>query len=297
MEIKQFSILSSSQKKELFKFIKSKDSTYNKTYIEMSKIYESDVFNDGNTVFILFSKGQIKGSIALITKEIRIKGEAFITDVYVEIENREIILKFFMERIVEYCNICRARSIKIGVCKNEKHLIPYIKKMEFNHIYNAVIMRYTVEKDRIVKLNKNIELQSLCILNSRKYMDIHNEAFKNSPNGSTIDEVEVKDYIVQYAGYEDFIGICFFEKKSCGIYELSSDGNIGWINSIAISPIYQNRGLGKSLIVKCINKLYEKNLDEIKLLVITSNKVAINMYKDNGFEQESVFSYWFEKKN
>ena len=52
----------------------------------MTKIYESDTFNDGNTVFIAFDNGKIKGSIALITKEISIKGEAFITDIYVERE-------------------------------------------------------------------------------------------------------------------------------------------------------------------------------------------------------------------
>ena len=48
--------------------------------------------------------------------------------------------------------------------------------------------------------------------------------------------------------------------------------------------------------MKCIKKLYEKNLDQIKLLVITSNDIAVNMYKENGFEEEKVFSYWFEKK-
>ncbi|MBU3143050.1 N-acetyltransferase [Clostridium sp. CF012] len=296
MEIKQFKIISSQQKKELYNFIKSTDLTYNKTYIEMSKIYESDTFNYGNTVFILFHKGQIKGSVALITKEISSIGEAFITDVYVERENTEMILKILIERIVESCNMGCARSIKIGIRESEKYLISYINKLEFNHIYDAVVMRYRVRKNMNLKLNKGMELRPLCISNSYEYMNIHNQAFKSSPNGGTIDEVEVRDYIVQYANNEDLIGICFFDKKPCGIYELSSDENIGWIDSLAIAPIYQNRGLGKSLIVKCINKLYEKNLDELKLLVITSNKIAVNMYKHIGFEEECVFSYWFEKK-
>ena len=49
---------------------------------------------------------------------------------------------------------------------------------------------------------------------------------------ATIDELEVKDYIVQYANNEDLIGICFVQKKPCGIYELSIDGNIGWIDTL-----------------------------------------------------------------
>ncbi|MBZ9685148.1 GNAT family N-acetyltransferase [Clostridium estertheticum] len=296
MEIKEFKVISSQQRKELYNFIKSTDSTYNKSYLEMTRIYESDTFNDGNTVFIIFQKGQIKGSLALITKEISVRGEAFITDIYVKKENAEIFLNFLIKKIVEYCNMCSAISIKIGIRESEKHLIPYINKFEFSHIYDAVVIGYRGDKNTSLKLNKDMELRPLCISNSQEYMNIHNEAFKNSPNGGTIDEVEVKDYIVQYANNEDLIGICFFNKKPCGIYELSNDGNIGWIDSLAITPSFQHMGLGKLLLVKCINKLYEKKLDEIKLLVITSNEIAMAMYRDMGFDLECVFSYWFEKK-
>ena len=140
-----------------------------------------------------------------------------------------------------------------------------------------------------------MELKPLCISNSQEYMNIHNEAFKDSPNGGTIDEVEVKDYIVQNANNEDLIGLCFAENKPCGIYELSTNENIGWIDILAVAPKYQNKGIGQTLLVKCIQKLWEKNVDEIKLLVITSNEIAVKLYKDNGFEEEKIFSYWFEK--
>lgn len=311
MEIKQFNLISSLQKKELYNFIKCTDLTYNKTYIEMNIIYESDTFNEGNSVFILFHKGKIRGSAALITKEISINGEAFITDICVrkdnienenihlnsilKISNTESFLQFLIEMVVKYCNKFSYKSIKIGIRESEIYLIPYINKLEFNHIYDAVIMRYKEDKNMHLKVNKEMELRPLCIFNSHEYMNIHNDAFKNSPNGGSIDEVEVKDYIVQYANNEDMIGICYFEKKPCGIYELSIDGNTGWVDTLGITPKFQNSGLGSSLIMKCIEKLYEKKLNEIKLLVITSNKIAVELYKNKGFEEESVFSYWFEK--
>ncbi|GCD08639.1 GNAT family N-acetyltransferase [Clostridium tagluense] len=295
MEIKQFKIISSQQKKELYNFIKSTDLIYNKTYIEMTKIYESDTFDEGDTVFILFDRGHIKGSSAVITKEISIKGEAFITDICVERENAEKNLCFLMERIVKCCNAYTAKNIKIGIRKNEVHLIPYIRKLEFTHIYDAVVMKYKKDENMVLKVNNKIDLRPLCILNSQEYMNIHNKTFRNSPNGGTIDDLDVKDYIVQYANNEDLIGICFDQNNPCGIYELSIDGNTGWVDTLGIAPIYQKKGLGSALIVKCIKKLYEKNLDEIKLLVITSNDIAVNMYKRIGFEEESVFSYWFEK--
>ncbi|MGH4126240.1 MAG: GNAT family N-acetyltransferase [Clostridium sp.] len=296
MEIKQFKIISTSQKKELYNFIKNTDLTYNRTYIEMTKIYESDTFNQGDTVFILFNRGQIKGSVAVITKEISINGEAFITDICVEREKAEKNLCFLMEEIVKCCNAYNAKSIKIGIRESETHLIPYINKLEFTHIYDAVVMKYKKDKNMVLEENNNMDLRPLCILNSYEYMNIHNETFRNSSNGGTINDLDAKDYIVQYANNEDFIGICFAKNKPCGIYELSIDGNTGWVDTLGIKPIYQKKGLGRALVVKCIKKLYEKNLDEIKLLVITSNDIAVNMYKQMGFEEESVFSYWFEKK-
>ncbi|MGV8982265.1 GNAT family N-acetyltransferase [Clostridium sp.] len=308
MEIKQFNLISSLQKKELYNFIKSTDLTYNKTYIEMTKIYESDTFNEGNSVFILFHEGKIKGSAALITKEISINGQVFITDICVEresipnqdtstlkISNTEIFLRLLIETVVQYCNKFSYKSIKVGIRESEIYLIPYINKLGFSHIYDAVIMKYREDRNMILKTDNDIELKPLCISDSQEYMNIHNEAFKNSPNGGTIDELEVKDYIVQYANNEDLIGICFYQKKPCGIYELSIDGNTGWIDTLAILPNYQNSGFGKSLIVKCIKKLYGKDVEKIKLLVITSNDIALAVYKNRGFEEEGVFSYWFQK--
>lgn len=295
MEIKQFNLLSTDERKELYKFIKNMDLTYNKCYIEMCKIYESDTFNDGNSVYILFHRDEIIGSAAVITKEISIVGEAFITDVYVSHENVEMNLSFLMKKIMKYCNICSARSVKIGIRQSETYLIPYIKNIEFTHIYDAVIMKYNGDKNIQFKENADVELKPLCILNSHKYMDIHNDAFKNSPNGATIDEAEVNDYIIHYANNHDLIGICFAEKNACGIYELSIDENIGWINTLGIAPCYQRKGLGSALVAKCIKKLYEQNLEEIKLLVITSNDTAVKMYKENDFKEENIFSYWFEK--
>jgi ribosomal protein S18 acetylase RimI-like enzyme len=295
MEIKQFKTISTPQKKELYNLIKGVDLTYNKTYVEMIKTYEGDIFNDGNNILILIDNGEIKGSMAVITKEISIKGEVFITDIFIVDENLERNLCFLLERVIADCSALNARSIKVGFRKNETHIIPYINKLEFNHIYDAVVMRYKGDKDIILKSNNDIQLGDLSISNSRQYMNIQNEAFKDSPNGGTIDEFEVMDYIVRYANNEDLIGLCFTENKPCGIYELSINGKIGWIDTLGIMPKYQKRGLGNALLIKCIKKLYEKELEEIKLLVITSNEVAVKLYKENGFEEETVFSYWFEK--
>jgi len=294
MEIKQFKLLSIPQKKELYNFIKNKDLNYSETYTEMVKMYESDIFTYGDNIFILFDNGQIKGSIAVITKEIRFKGEVYATDIYIEKEDSETTFRLLIKKMVEYCHICYVKTMKIGIRANETYLIPYINKLKFDHIYDAVVMKYRKDKNIILKIN-DVELSPLRISNSNEYINIHNDAFRDSPNGASIDEIEVKDYIVQYANNEDLIGICSLSKKECGIYELSIHENIGWVDTLGIIPAYQNKGLGKKLLENCIKKLFDKNLDEIRLLVITSNENAFTMYKKTGFEEDKVFSYWFEK--
>jgi hypothetical protein len=97
MEIKQFKEITIPQKKQLYNLIKNIDSNYNKTFIEMTKIYESDTFNHGNSVFILLDNYEVNGSLAIITKEISIKEEAFITDIYMAKENLERNLCFLIE--------------------------------------------------------------------------------------------------------------------------------------------------------------------------------------------------------
>jgi len=295
MDIMQFKEISTLQKKELYDFIKGTDLTYNKTCIEMIRMYESDVFNDGDGVFILVDNGQILGSLAAITKEIGVNGEVYVTDIYIDNGNVEIGLGLLINRVTEYCNVLGAFCMKIGVRGNEGYIILYINKLGFSHVYDAVVMNYIRGKDIDLRVNNDMKLLPLCILNSHEYMNIHNEIFKNSPNGSCIDEVEVKDYVVRFANNEDLIGICYHGEKPCGIYELSIAGDIGWINTLGIKPVCQNRGLGKELLVECIGKLYGMNIDIIRLLVITSNDIALAMYKDNGFEKEGVFSYWFKK--
>jgi len=297
MEFRRFKVLSTLQRKELYNFIIRSDLTYKKTYIEMIKTYESDIFNEGNNTFILFGNGLVKGSVAVITREISIKGEAYATDIHIENKDVDVetTLCLLLKEVSNYCNSCGARVLKVGIRENKKQLISYLKKIEFTHIYDAVVMSYKKDKNMVLKVNNDMELIPLKILNSHEYMNIHNGAFESSPNGSTIDEIEVKDYIVQYANNENLIGICIVQKRPCGIYELSIDENIGWIDILGITPSYQNEGLGKKLLAKCIERLYEKSLDEIRLLVITSNDVAVTMYKNYGFKAEKVFSYWFEK--
>ena len=60
MEIKQFKVISTTQKNELFNFIKSTDLTYNKSYIEMIKYMKVIPLIMGTQFLSYFMMGKLK---------------------------------------------------------------------------------------------------------------------------------------------------------------------------------------------------------------------------------------------
>ena len=78
----------------------------------------------------------------------------------------------------------------------------------------------------------------------------------------------------------------FFEDKTFGYTEFYYDSE-GFINiSLAISPNYQNKKLGKYFLKNIIDYINENGLttkDEIRIWVEVDNKRALALYKNFGF--------------
>ena len=61
------------------------------------------------------------------------------------------------------------------------------------------------------------------------------------------------------------------------------DPHVGWILGMAIHPRRQNRGWGTILLQATIDRLYDSDMNVIRLLVKSTNKVARRMYENFGF--------------
>jgi ribosomal protein S18 acetylase RimI-like enzyme len=68
------------------------------------------------------------------------------------------------------------------------------------------------------------------------------------------------------------------------------DGHRGWINYLAVSPVYQRQGLGRAIMAEAERLLREAGCPKINLQVRTTNQKAINFYRRVGFSVDEVIS-------
>jgi ribosomal protein S18 acetylase RimI-like enzyme len=67
-----------------------------------------------------------------------------------------------------------------------------------------------------------------------------------------------------------------------------SGQHIGWIDYIGTRPDDQRKGLGLTLLLHGLQKLQEQGASKAKLVTISSNLPAINLYKKAGFHHEEI---------
>jgi len=68
------------------------------------------------------------------------------------------------------------------------------------------------------------------------------------------------------------------------------EGHRGWINYLAVSPLFQNNGLGKLLMNKAEDMLQEMGCLKINLQVREHNTQVIEFYRNLGYQDDHVIS-------
>jgi len=97
-------------------------------------------------------------------------------------------------------------------------------------------------------------------------------------------------------GYGTWYDIYKRNKKHCFVamdnikvvgYLLADNNHI---MSIAIDEKYRNKGIGKYLLLHCLNSYVNTNSRIVSLNVRKGNNIAINLYKSIGFYENKVLS-------
>ncbi|MFZ5969065.1 MAG: GNAT family N-acetyltransferase [Bacillota bacterium] len=88
------------------------------------------------------------------------------------------------------------------------------------------------------------------------------------------------------------IFIAELDSKIIGKVGLEVNKSIGGIYGLGVLPEYRGMGYGREILMGSIEKLKEKNAQEIKLQVVTKNSNALNLYKSCGFEVTSTMDYY-----
>lgn len=297
MIIKSFTELSIDEKKRLYDYIISIGcSHYFDNFKEMVKDYIGIVFNYGESHFSLWDDVEVRGTLAVITKEVKEKGEAFITGINIrEEDSRHFSL--LLDRGLNYISTLEPEIIKLGIYTSISYLIPVVLEHGFNEVYKAMIMRYKGGSSVVDGSARAVEFQSICEDNKKVFQSIHNRAFIKSPNGSIQTDEQLEDIMREYKDCPQLAGVCLYEGRPSGMYELSIKNSTGWIECLAVDPDHWGMGIARELLGKSVKILLTSGAEEVKLFVISSNTRAVNLYERNGFIQEKVTSRWFEKRN
>jgi ribosomal protein S18 acetylase RimI-like enzyme len=93
------------------------------------------------------------------------------------------------------------------------------------------------------------------------------------------------------------IYIAEFEHAVIGKVHLEVSDGIGGIYGLGVLPEYRNRGYGREILIKSVELLKAKQINEIMLQVAVKNKNALRLYKSCGFEVTSTMDYYRHSKD
>lgn len=82
-------------------------------------------------------------------------------------------------------------------------------------------------------------------------------------------------YIFCVLEEEEVVGVCALFREGEGVFELAR---------MAVSPAYQGKGYGGTLMEVCLKKLAELNAKKVYLVSNTKLTAAISLYKKYGFK-------------
>jgi len=135
-------------------------------------------------------------------------------------------------------------------------------------------------KDRNVVLRKatNKDSKEIALQNSIYF----NMEFKE--DDITMVEEEEND--------NSFTYMAEINNKIIGKVRLEITNKTGAIYGLGVLPEYRSKGYGREILISAIEKLKERNVNEIMLQVLTKNKNALNLYKSCGFEETSTMNYY-----
>ncbi|WP_258871497.1 GNAT family N-acetyltransferase, partial [Halobacillus trueperi] len=77
-----------------------------------------------------------------------------------------------------------------------------------------------------------------------------------------------------------------------GKVHLEVQNGVGGIYGLGVLPEYRRKGYGRDILMKAVEILKEKQVQQIMLQVAVKNNHALNLYRSCGFEETSTMDYY-----
>lgn len=285
--IKNYLELSEIEVEKLITFI-NRNRENKLSFEDIDKEFKSEEYDYGRGVILKINEEDVMGKVSVILKECSKKGISYAVklDINEEVDNKKIIAEEIIEKIKNISKKYGAKEIFLGT--RDDKIIRILNSLNLEKQYSA--MKMTLE-DRKIRYSP-LKLVKLSEDNKKEYLVIYNDAFKEVPNGATVIETEVNEYI-KTADENNCYYIAKVENDMVGFMQFNIKDGVGEFD-LGLIKAARGKGYGKQLLETAISFLNSKEVSEISLLVITKNNLAYDMYKKRGFKESELLSDWFE---
>lgn len=105
--------------------------------------------------------------------------------------------------------------------------------------------------------------------------------------GNGIEKFISKELDNKFSPYRYFV--LLYENEVAGYleYKIFQNSTVAFLNVIAVSNVYKQKGIGKRLLEFSMSFFAERKFNSIQLDVYKTNTVALNWYLSFGFEQKN----------
>ena len=85
--------------------------------------------------------------------------------------------------------------------------------------------------------------------------------------------------------------------KIVGSILCGHDGRHGTLYHVCVDEEYRKRGIGKSMVVKCMEALMEENINKVTIIAFTKNDVGNAFWNGIGWTKRDDLNYYDFKLN
>ena len=82
------------------------------------------------------------------------------------------------------------------------------------------------------------------------------------------------------------------DEKIVGAILCGSDGRRGCLYHVCVHQDYRRRGVGKAMVVSCMEKLKELQINKVSLIAFTANDIGNAFWKEMGWTKREDLNYY-----
>lgn len=80
--------------------------------------------------------------------------------------------------------------------------------------------------------------------------------------------------------------------KIVGAILCGHDGRRGCLYHVCVDPDYRLRGIGKEMVVFCMNALHKEGINKVSLIAFTQNDIGNAFWKEIGWTRREDLNYY-----